>query len=347
MTEETKAYQCVNEKCLGCESKIQGRFCHNCGQMDLDKDITIRALFQEWVDERFGLDGKAWRTLFVLFTKPGFLTEAFIRGQRAQYIRPVRLLFTFIISFVLLSSSFNITFLSFDPKVDKDSGDLDIGGDFGIHRQESCMVPRDVFQKVQEKIDSMINEKTDFNDKPAKDTTEGRIFVQHISQNSAFLLTDKCYVNKQIYSSLLNATWAFIPFFAFMLRIFYRKQKKTLLQSLIHACHLHSVMFVLLILIILGFLIAGFISWQAQLFALFYFWLYILLSCRKVYGGSWVKLFIKTNLIIWTYWTVCFGLITGLWVTWFVGGFEMLYVNFFSISKNLQRTYGYLVFFFA
>lgn len=50
----------------------------------------------------FELDGRAYRTIFTLFTRPGFLTREYFSGRRMQYTPPLRLFLIISISFFLL-----------------------------------------------------------------------------------------------------------------------------------------------------------------------------------------------------------------------------------------------------
>jgi hypothetical protein len=57
-------------------------------------DVTLRHFIHEATHEFLHLDGKIFRTLKLLVTKPGALTLEFFRGRRARYISPIRLYLT-------------------------------------------------------------------------------------------------------------------------------------------------------------------------------------------------------------------------------------------------------------
>ena len=61
--------------------------------------MSFRQLAADWLGGAFGLDARLWRTLKLLFLRPGQLTVEFLEGRRARYLPPFRL---YLISSVLL-----------------------------------------------------------------------------------------------------------------------------------------------------------------------------------------------------------------------------------------------------
>lgn len=90
--------------CPNCGTRLQGRYCSGCGQLDQPLRQPVHRYLAQSLSEFFGLDGRVWRTLGILLFKPGKLTEAYLRGQRRRYLRPLRvylsstLLFFFLLS---------------------------------------------------------------------------------------------------------------------------------------------------------------------------------------------------------------------------------------------------------
>ncbi|MFK7863186.1 MAG: DUF3667 domain-containing protein [Pseudohongiellaceae bacterium] len=86
MTELTTAAVCLN-----CGKALSNHYCSSCGQKDLVVKRPLSKLLAEFTHAVFEIDGRAYRTLFFLFTKPGFLTREYIQGRRASYTPPLRL----------------------------------------------------------------------------------------------------------------------------------------------------------------------------------------------------------------------------------------------------------------
>ncbi|MCG8454753.1 MAG: DUF3667 domain-containing protein [Holophagales bacterium] len=85
--------------CRNCGTALRGEYCYRCGQRARDLDVSFRELVADWLGGAFGLDARLWRTLKLLFLRPGQLTVEFLEGRRARYLPPFRL---YLISSVLL-----------------------------------------------------------------------------------------------------------------------------------------------------------------------------------------------------------------------------------------------------
>lgn len=81
--------------CLNCHMKLTTPFCGSCGQKaHFHADPHLHDVLHEAWHEFFHIDGKIFRTLKVLLTKPGFLTREFFNGRRQRYLPPIRLYLT-------------------------------------------------------------------------------------------------------------------------------------------------------------------------------------------------------------------------------------------------------------
>ena len=85
--------------CRNCGAHAPGNYCPNCGQETLLALPTFGTFMREAAGRYVALDGRAWRTLFALVARPGFLTLEYFAGRRRRYIRPARL---FLVLYLLL-----------------------------------------------------------------------------------------------------------------------------------------------------------------------------------------------------------------------------------------------------
>lgn len=81
---------------------MNGSFCSECGQRDVDLERPFFELTTEIVKETFDIDGRAWRTVKALFLRPGLLTSEFLAGKRRTYTPPLRLYLFISVSFFVL-----------------------------------------------------------------------------------------------------------------------------------------------------------------------------------------------------------------------------------------------------
>ena len=90
--------------CLNCATPLVGSHCHACGQA-AHVHKTLGAFFHDLLHGVFHFEGKIWRTLPMLVTKPGKLTREYIDGRRASYVSPIALfLFCVFLLFTTINS---------------------------------------------------------------------------------------------------------------------------------------------------------------------------------------------------------------------------------------------------
>ena len=85
--------------CLNCGTVAHLNYCPNCGQGTRLHVPSAREFIHEFVAHYIALEGKLWKTLKLLFFKPGMLTVEYIAGRRASYVEPLRIFLTFSILF--------------------------------------------------------------------------------------------------------------------------------------------------------------------------------------------------------------------------------------------------------
>jgi hypothetical protein len=91
-------------RCQDCGSIATGRYCAECGQPAGVHLLTVHDVAHDVVHSALHLDSRAWRTLRKLVTKPGELTNEFIRGRRQRYLPPFRLYLILSVLFFALSA---------------------------------------------------------------------------------------------------------------------------------------------------------------------------------------------------------------------------------------------------
>ena len=95
------------DHCLNCGAVLTGEYCGSCGQETKDFRRPFFRLSREAIASLFELDGRAFRTLFYLLTKPAFLCQEYFNGRRVRYTPPLRLFLVISVSFFLLVSLYS------------------------------------------------------------------------------------------------------------------------------------------------------------------------------------------------------------------------------------------------
>ena len=103
------------KNCLNCGSLVYGRYCHICGQENIETKETVWHLITHFFNDITHFDGKFFSSLKYLLLRPGFLSLEYMRGRRASYLHPIRL-------YVFTSALFFIIFFTFFAH----TSDLDI-----------------------------------------------------------------------------------------------------------------------------------------------------------------------------------------------------------------------------
>lgn len=85
---------------------MKGRYCHICGQENIEPKETVWHLVSHFFNDITHFDGKFFSTLKYLITKPGFLSGEYMKGRRNSYLNPIRM-------YVFTSALFFLIFFSF------------------------------------------------------------------------------------------------------------------------------------------------------------------------------------------------------------------------------------------
>jgi hypothetical protein len=81
----------IEKDCLNCGTNVQGRFCQQCGQENVEVKESFLQLIKHFLADLTHFDGKLWKTLKFLLFQPGKLTQFYMDGKRAAYIHPIRM----------------------------------------------------------------------------------------------------------------------------------------------------------------------------------------------------------------------------------------------------------------
>jgi hypothetical protein len=90
---------------LNCHTALIGRYCHICGQENLEPKETVWHLVQHFFNDITHFDGKFFSSVKYLLRRPGYLSAEYMAGRRASYLNPIRMyVFTSAIFFLILFS---------------------------------------------------------------------------------------------------------------------------------------------------------------------------------------------------------------------------------------------------
>jgi ribosomal protein L40E len=94
--------------CLNCRAQLYDRYCHKCGQENIEPKQSLWHLIVHFFNDVTHFDGKFFSTLKLLLFKPGFLSEEWVAGRRVSYLDPVRM-------YIFISTVFFVVMLGVLP----------------------------------------------------------------------------------------------------------------------------------------------------------------------------------------------------------------------------------------
>ena len=197
-------------RCSNCRTPLTGRYCAECGQKRDSGPPTFGHFVGEGIESLTHADSRLWRTLWLLLSKPGFLTKQFFDGKRAYYLPPIRLYIVFSVAFFLLLA------LSPDSKIETGGGDT-------INVQLDC--------------------KTLQYNGPFPDYIKGQL--QHACErlNSA---GGGEALGQAFLQNVPKAMWVLLPLFAMIMLVFWWKPKRLYAEHVLFLIHNHSAVFAVL-----------------------------------------------------------------------------------------------------
>lgn len=263
---------------------MQGRYCHQCGQENIEPRESVGSLVKHFVLDLLHYDGKFFTSLKYLLFRPGFLTKEYIKGKRARYFNPIRMyLFASAVFFLLV---FNLP--SAPVNVDTNEIDLD-----SIPIATATV---SAYDSLQQKLPA---EERDGRLKQWVNRKFRGALEKHKGRESEFVetLTDR-FIH-------LLPTWMMIslPLFAFILLLLHiRNRTFYFADHMVFTLHLYIAQYLLLIPLIGVVILQDFLKWSALS------WLSILLTVlllfytykalRNFYQQSRTKTLLKFFLLL-------------------------------------------------
>jgi len=78
--------------CPSCGTKTPGQFCSHCGEKEVgDEDYSLRHLLEDTVAALTLLESRVLRSVWLVTSKPGYLSSEYLQGRRVRYMKPLQL----------------------------------------------------------------------------------------------------------------------------------------------------------------------------------------------------------------------------------------------------------------
>ncbi len=323
--------------CLNCGAQINGRYCSQCGQENIEPKQTLRHLLTHFFNDVTHFDSRFWSTLKPLLIKPGFLSEEYIKGRRVKYIDPVRM-------YLFISAAFFVLFFTIREEhktITKENNPVlvriidsmrahrdrehvkDISDTFINEKQIFVLSLDDAFRHGYKHYDSVEKTYPDL----AKTNTIGKYINRKMVPIWSVYDQDPYNFFPTVFEkfrhSYSKVFFISLPFFSLFLYLLYFRRRKTYfyVAHAIFSLHCYCVAFIVLLFIqllnnkyysmnqeILGYVIIGIMIGS---------FIYLYKAMRRFYQQGRIKTAIKTILLSATTFVLILVIISSLLVNSF------------------------------
>lgn len=325
--------------CLNCGHQVEAHFCSYCGQENIIVKEDALHMVVHAVSDYFHFESKFFGTIKPLLLQPGVLTQKYVDGKRASYLHPIKLYIFISIVFFLVALGGNeereTEKKSAQPALEKDSlgnhkastkkdvTKINVGGVdiIGTIKEENEKAEQDRSQAIAIKG----------NWKKDRDSTVEAYEKRQLSlpkeERNGYLVSKfkKQFIKvsysrdagnkagKAVVHNIPKLMFLLLPLFALLLKLVYIDKKKYYFEHLIYSFHLHSAIF-------LAVLISTFVTWSigylydisnfTTALCFFYIVWYLYKSLRTFYGNSKWLTGLKLLLLI-----ICYSILMGFTFT--------------------------------
>jgi len=252
--------------CPNCFAETAGNFCHQCSQETTLHPPSTREFLHEFIGHYVALEGKLWKSLWLLMLRPGLLTLEYIQGRRVRYVQPLRLYLTFSLIFFALIKFSGLNFVETDRAAPGPS--ITAQGAAPVKRARLANDENETYQDAGKFAE--------------------QLHAGWGARMEKFLELPKEEMGRQLSKTFFSyapyAMFALMPVFALLLKLLYLGSGRRYGAHLLFALHANAFAFALLALQIAlpsgwGFVHFILLAWMA---------IYLPLALRRVYGGGWI-----------------------------------------------------------
>jgi hypothetical protein len=313
-----KHYRKEND-CLNCGTILEGKYCHNCGQENLQIKESFGHMLNHAISDYFHFDHQFFHTLKPLFFKPGMLTNEYMAGRRVQYLHPIKMyIFVSIVYFLIFFQSgvekVKVTPTTGKPanierKIDSVNNRIAKDRNLGAYQKKKLIQVTNKYGAPDLKGVGQkegIKKDNNFITPTTDDTTYEQYIVAQeklpVAERDGFLeriYNKKALTYKQKYGSRAREVFLdefkhnvpkmmflLLPMLALILKITFWRNKKFYVEHLIYTFHLHCFLFLFLAIIMLLQLVIpitwGLTGWVSAFSTIYIIW-YIYRSLKIVY----------------------------------------------------------------
>lgn len=246
--------------CLNCGATVDRKYCPECGQENVEIRDTFFHMVGHFIADYLHYDSKFLKSLRLLFTRPGFLTQQYLEGKRVRFIHPLRLFFFVTIIMVLLASLY--------------------------YKKYEHQIKDDHITTTTTTDSTSVDQKYSEVDISKLEDSEGK---------KAMIGMGKGFDN--ITHNLKYISFFLLPVYALAFSILYSRRNYYYVDHLVHTIHLQSFAYIVLSLLLLIplYFAPSSREWFVRVLVVITI-IYMALSLKYLHRQSWPKTIVKALL---------------------------------------------------
>ena len=260
-------------RCANCGELFAARrpsFCPACGQESNVRPPRLGEFLQQFGGAYFATEGALWRTLKLLLLAPGELTRQYLAGRRKHYVLPLRLYLT-ITLITLLLVRLATTGMDNAVKLDWDMSKggysvLTLGDGSEAGMKDGVFFCNGLPQWLCKRLE------------------------RRLVSDPKGLQREATALGERAISNLGAAMFVLLPLFALCLKLVYLNRRLRYTEHLVFALHLHACWFIVLALMLPDWPVLTGLAFMALP-------VYTWMAMRRVYGGRWWLLLLRSTLL--------------------------------------------------
>lgn len=274
--------------CRNCDTALQPdyEFCPHCGQETHDEPPRFLEFVHEFITHYVALEGRLWKSLWLLLARPGQLTLEYLAGRRNRYVWPLRLFLTlsflFFLTLKLLPSQ--------EPMVEGLPNAAELATEAASEVAAETAAAASSAASARQGL-SLDLSTADWLSPGLRERVKR--FEARLSSNPA---QEFERIGQTFMSRLPTLILVFQPLFAALLALLYWPRRMHYGAHFVFALHLHAFWYLCLWLVwVLPFAPVKFAVWA---------WsnVYVLLALRRVYGGGWTGTLLRASALAVLHW---------------------------------------------
>jgi len=229
--------------CKNCNTPLNGQYCHNCGQKDLDLRKPFREVFSELIGPVADFDKKLFKTLYEYLRHPGKVPAGYMAGKRKTYLPPIRLYLIVSIFFFTLIKISEADFLQPDNTGGKQATTVELKIDSSDNEA-----------KVKAEAEAETETETETEVKTETENSEEDSFKfmgMNMDEKIDHLNNDPKSFRNLWLNSFPYVLFFLLPLFSFITWLFFRKSRPYYLSHLVFSAGIQTLIILAMLLLFL------------------------------------------------------------------------------------------------